>query len=58
MKAISEAGGVTIAQDEETSVVFSMPRHAIEIGAAGLVPPIDQIPTVIITQAATNILLE
>ncbi|MEK6759525.1 MAG: chemotaxis protein CheB [Deltaproteobacteria bacterium] len=55
MKAISEAGGATIAQNEESSVVFSMPRHAIEIGAAGLVLPIDQIPAAIITQAKTKI---
>ncbi|MDA8088226.1 MAG: chemotaxis response regulator protein-glutamate methylesterase [Nitrospiraceae bacterium] len=31
---MKEAGAYTIAQDEETSVVFGMPREAIKIGAA------------------------
>ncbi len=41
--AIRRAGGVTIAQDESTSVVFGMPREAIRIGAAGQVLRLDQI---------------
>lgn len=52
MKAVAEAGGVTIAQNEKTSVVFSMPMHAIELGAADFVLPIDEIPLAIITQTA------
>lgn len=36
-------GAATIAQDEATSVVFGMPRVAIELGAAELVRPLDQI---------------
>ena len=31
---IREAGGVTVAQDEETSVVYGMPREAVIVGAA------------------------
>jgi two-component system chemotaxis response regulator CheB len=31
---VREAGGVTIAQDERTSIVFGMPREAINLGAA------------------------
>lgn len=31
---LRKAGGVTIAQDEETSVIFGMPGEAVRIGAA------------------------
>jgi two-component system chemotaxis response regulator CheB len=41
--AIRRAGGFTVAQDEGTSVVFGMPREAIELGAAQVVLPLDQI---------------
>ncbi len=34
MQAVSKAGGVTIAQDKESSIVFGMPKAAIELGAA------------------------
>jgi len=43
MGAISRVGGVTIAQDEKTSVVFGMPKRAIEAGAVDEVLPIDKI---------------
>ncbi|MBN1111844.1 MAG: chemotaxis-specific protein-glutamate methyltransferase CheB [Bacteroidales bacterium] len=36
-------GGLTIAQDEETSIVFGMPKKAIELGAAKKVYSIDTI---------------
>ena len=34
MQAVSKAGGVTIAQNEATSIVFGMPKAAIELAAA------------------------
>jgi len=40
---IARAGGLTIAQDEQSSVVFGMPRRAIELGAARHVLPLAQI---------------
>lgn len=43
MLDIARAGGLTIAQDEESSVVFGMPKRAIELGAASQVLPLDQI---------------
>lgn len=41
--AMRQAGGVTLAQDESTSVVFGMPREAIRLDAAGQVLRLDQI---------------
>jgi two-component system chemotaxis response regulator CheB len=35
MLQLRTAGATTLAQDEATSVVFGMPRQAIELGAAG-----------------------
>ncbi|MEM9905759.1 MAG: chemotaxis-specific protein-glutamate methyltransferase CheB [Cyanobacteria bacterium P01_D01_bin.44] len=43
LKAICQSGGMTIAQDDSTSVVFGMPKVAIELGAAQQVLPIDAI---------------
>jgi len=43
MARIKGAGGFTIAQDEATCVVYGMPRVAVEMGAACLVLPLDQI---------------
>jgi two-component system chemotaxis response regulator CheB len=40
---IRQAGGVTIAQDEASSVVHGMPREAILLGAADRVLPLDEI---------------
>jgi two-component system chemotaxis response regulator CheB len=41
--AMRQAGARTIAQDEATSVVFGMPREAIQLGAAQAVLPIGEI---------------
>lgn len=41
--AVREAGGQTIAQDEQTSVVWGMPGSAVKIGAAQCVVPIDRV---------------
>ena len=38
------AGAATIAQDEETCVVFGMPREAIALGAADRVLPLTLVP--------------
>ncbi len=43
MQYIAQAGGLTIAQDEATSVIFGMPKEAIDLGAAKLVLPIQAI---------------
>ncbi len=41
--AIRRAGGLTLAQDEASSVVFGMPREAIAIGAAKAVLSLDDL---------------
>jgi two-component system chemotaxis response regulator CheB len=43
MQGIFEAGGITIAQNEETSVVFGMPKQAIALGAVKYVLPVQKI---------------
>jgi two-component system chemotaxis response regulator CheB len=41
--AIREHGGVTLAQDETSSVVFGMPRAAVELGAVDQVLSLERI---------------
>ncbi len=43
IKAMKVAGAKTIAQDEESCVVFGMPKVAVEMGAIDSVLPIDKI---------------
>ncbi|MCE5272837.1 chemotaxis-specific protein-glutamate methyltransferase CheB [bacterium] len=43
MNLIRESGGLTIAQDRESSMIFGMPGEAQKLGAAGLVLPPGQI---------------
>jgi len=45
---MKEAGAKTIAQDENTCVVFGMPKEAIRKGAVDRVLPLDQIPDEIV----------
>jgi len=49
MMAIQNNGGVTIAQDETTSVVFEMNKAAITNGAIDKVLPLDQIASEIVS---------
>lgn len=44
LRDIYECGGMTIAQDEQTSLVFGMPRAAAELGVVQAVLPLDEIP--------------
>lgn len=48
MVKIRRAGGITIAEDESTAVVFGMPREAIERGGAEIVVPSYKVPDAII----------
>lgn len=51
LQSIKQAGGITIAQDEESSVVFGMPKVAIEEQAAGRVLPLNRIAETLINLA-------
>jgi two-component system chemotaxis response regulator CheB len=47
MKALHDRGAVTIAQNEESCVVFGMPKEAIALGAIDREISLDQIgPTI------------
>jgi two-component system chemotaxis response regulator CheB len=54
MQAILRAGGRTIAQDEATSVVFGMPRAAIDLRAAEQVVPLPRIAEAIVKAVAAQ----
>jgi two-component system chemotaxis response regulator CheB len=49
MKAIKDSGGKTIVQDELTSVIFGMPKAAIDMGVADKVVPLPEIVDEIIS---------
>ncbi|WP_306597771.1 chemotaxis response regulator protein-glutamate methylesterase [Geothrix sp. 21YS21S-2] len=44
---MKQAGAHTLAQDEESCVVFGMPKEAIKLGAADKVVPLSMIPELI-----------
>lgn len=50
LKRIKEKGGITIAQDEKTSVVYGMPKLAVERGYADMVLSLDEIKENLIKQ--------
>jgi two-component system, chemotaxis family, protein-glutamate methylesterase/glutaminase len=54
--AVCQSGGLTIAQDEATSVIFGMPREAIQLGAAQRILPLNQIAPAIAALACEPVL--
>jgi two-component system chemotaxis response regulator CheB len=44
LKAIKRNGGIIVAQDEESCVVFGMPKAAIEEGIADHIVSLETIP--------------
>ncbi len=45
VKAIKQNRGLIIAQDKGTSVVYGMPKAAVETGCVDIVTPIEEINT-------------
>jgi two-component system chemotaxis response regulator CheB len=56
MLTLHRAGAHTVAQNEESCVVFGMPREAIQIGAASEILPLDHI-ALAINRFARNVAL-
>ncbi|MEA5622875.1 chemotaxis-specific protein-glutamate methyltransferase CheB [Nostoc sp. UHCC 0251] len=53
LQAIAQAGGTTIAQDEQTCVVFGMPKEAIALGAAQHILPISEIAPMLLNRISS-----
>ncbi|MBF0506683.1 MAG: chemotaxis response regulator protein-glutamate methylesterase [Nitrospirae bacterium] len=51
MMEMKEAGAFTVAQDEESCIVFGMPRKAIECGGVDKVVSLENISKIILEQA-------
>jgi len=52
MLEMKQAGAYNIAQDEASSVVFGMPKEAIERGGVDRIAPLDRIAAEILRAAA------
>ena len=57
LKLIKDMGGLTLAQDEASSVVFGMPGVAVAMGAACRVLPLDQIASVLINAVGKSVVV-
>lgn len=55
LQTLSQAGGLTIAQDEASCVVFGMPKEAIALGAAQQVLPLSAIAPYILNRIFTPV---
>lgn len=54
MRDIAASGGITIAQDEASCVVYGMPKEAVALGAAQHVLPLEQIAPALATLASNR----
>ena len=50
MKELKDAGAVTLAQDEESCVVFGMPKEAIRLGGVDQVLSLGQLSAAVLRQ--------
>jgi two-component system chemotaxis response regulator CheB len=49
LKEIRDTGAITIAQDEQSSVVWGMPGEAVKLQAADFILPLDKIANKVTT---------
>lgn len=56
--AVRAAGGRTLAESQETAVVYGMPREAAESGAAGEILPLSQIASALVRLTTESFRLE
>lgn len=54
MLALRRAGAYTIAQDEATSVVYGMPKAALDMGGVQVVAPLEQIANAMMKQVSIS----
>ena len=54
LKEIQATGAITIAQDEQSSIVWGMPGEAVKLQAADYVLPLDEISNKITTLIKSN----
>jgi two-component system, chemotaxis family, protein-glutamate methylesterase/glutaminase len=54
LRELHDSGAFTVAQDEETCVVFGMPKVAIEMGGVDKVLPLSSIPNFVLNLAKTD----
>ncbi|HEY8486379.1 MAG TPA: chemotaxis-specific protein-glutamate methyltransferase CheB, partial [Limnochordales bacterium] len=52
MAELRRRGGWTVAESEESAVIFGMPKELIERGGASAVLPLERIPAALVEQAA------
>ena len=54
IKAVFDAGGGTVAQDGESSIIFGMPSAAIDLGAVCKVVPVSEIASFLNSLPSTS----
>jgi len=54
MREVKQSGGVTVAQDEATSIVFGMPKEAIALGCVDRVLPLQMLANELLRSGATR----
>jgi two-component system chemotaxis response regulator CheB len=55
MKAMKESGAMTFAQDEESCIVFGMPKEAIALGVVDEVLPLDELPSRVLEKVGQRV---